>query len=212
MLDRERLLVALGAAHQLGLAHQRVESGTTASRAHSRGAKCSSFSASVQLARRLADLGLDRLDALGAAARQRAARHHLLGGVVELAQQRRLPAVPHVRARRRGCRTPSAPAAAAAARAIAPGRRRSRWSWDPSSRAGRRSPTWRGGSAPARPRFRSRPRSGRAAGRAAWRRRRPAPNDRRRGPWRCRAAAPRDRAPAATGSCERFRPTADGLP
>ena len=44
----------------------------------------------------LSDLGLDRLDALGAAARQRAARQNLLGGVIELAQQRRLPAVPHV--------------------------------------------------------------------------------------------------------------------
>ena len=44
----------------------------------------------------LGDLALDLLDALAAPAGQRAAGQDLLGGVVELAQQRRLPAVPHV--------------------------------------------------------------------------------------------------------------------
>ena len=49
-----------------------------------------------------------------------AARHQRLGLEIELAQELRLPAVPHARARPRGCRRPSGSAAAAAVPASAP--------------------------------------------------------------------------------------------
>ena len=95
MLDGERLVLALGAAHQLGLAGQRIgierqPVGRIAAR------EVLVLFPIAPACQALGDLGLDLADAIGAPAGQRAARQDLLGGVVELAQQGRLPAIPHI--------------------------------------------------------------------------------------------------------------------
>ena len=81
----ERLVIALGTSHQLGLARQRrrIERQPVGRIA----ARTMLFLVGIAPAdQAFGDLGLDMLDALGATARQRAAGQDLLGGIVELAQ------------------------------------------------------------------------------------------------------------------------------